>query len=434
MPVRVEPIGKVPYAFGLTWLDGGHASAREDLRAAYKTFGATRPIKATRFVVMEAAGSRVVGIGLPETKLRGAVYSYAATLATVAPDGIYIAQVDRESKLWLCVIHGGLVAAATDVVDEAPVILELAARYQKNLGITADHVFATRDVQFPGGTAPFDPVGAIAKARPVKLRPYTNYAPVYGITFAALLVVGALYGYAVLRQQAVAKARASDAAAQRAAQLNNYLASVRGTLEGYPGDPAWAVRTWRRVSHQAPMFFSGWTLRSVQCTTSGCAATYGLDGKAPVYTLSAFGQHFGAANVKFNQGKRLVTLRLPVSAGAPPGPQAFMHDPPAQPMATQDWVGLAFANIDGLDKLPVPTGLNLAMLHGGLGLGLPPLINEAVVLDGSSPLGVGLGSATRWGLAGGWRITGFKVQLSAQSGGQGAGHDTWTIDMATFHG
>lgn len=409
--MRVEPIGKRQYAFGLTWSESRARKPNRQVIAAQRKALDPTASQPYYHCVTRAKGRYALGGGIVPRAAKGKVYSYAATLAGLHADGVYVAEVD-EGQLWFCVVQGGLVAPGTDVIDKTDVVLDAIAQYRSLLGLDSESTYAADGVAIPGGAQPFDPIAALAKAKhPVPLVSSSDKSHVLLIAEVAVVVVAGVVGYHVYHAHKVAEQHKVLTAEQRQQAIQAYESAARSSLASYPADPTWALVALTKVHAMLPVNYSGWVLQQVQCQPSACTGTYARERGGPM-AVTPFVDRFGASAVQIDTQGKAIRVQLPLGFAPEPVTDAFLHNPPVAGMAPADWVGLAPIHVYGMSGDPTEQASNLAQTKGGKQVGFPDLMQVDVTMKGNTPVGTVLPAIVQWATAGGFRVTHWESRIT----------------------
>lgn len=410
--MRVEPIGKRQYAFGLTWSESRTRKPNRQAVAQHRRVLDATVTQPYYYCVARAKGRYALGGGIVPKAVKGKVYSYAATLAGLHTDGVYVAEVD-EGQLWFCVVQGGLVAPGTDVIEKTDVVLDAIAQYRSLLGLGAENTFAAEGIAIPGGAEPFDPVATLAKVkRPVLLTSSADKSHMLVAVEVVVVAIAATVGFHVYHAHKVAEQHKVLTAQQRQQAIQAYESGARSALASYPADPGWALDALAKVRSTLPLDYSGWALQQVQCQPSACTGTYVREREAPM-AVSPFENRFGASAVQIDTEGKAIQVQVPLGYAGEQITDAFLHNPPPAGMAPADWVGLASIHVYGMTGDPKEKASNLAQTKGGKQVGFPDLMQVDVDMTGNTPVGTVLPAIVQWAAAGGFRVTQWTSRVSS---------------------
>jgi hypothetical protein len=295
--MKIEKIGRVQYAFGMEWAE----VEQEDLRTALDDLDDKGDT--VYFVTQGVAKKGLFGLGGKRSEkapakavvgsylgqLSGKVASYAATLASVAENGFYVARVNDE-LLWYCSIFDGQLISGSDIFQPRVKVVEriggLLLNYPDMLLHADEHSLELfRQAGYPA--VEFDPVRAIAKAKPVWL---TRRGTSKGEMVAAgAIAVTAIAGFSWLYMALFPAPQVNTGPTPEEIRAI-YLSSVRSTLPSISADPLWAHNAFAKARAEFPPFRSGWTLQNVMCApNNGCSASYAPMSEGIWYSHEAFG-------------------------------------------------------------------------------------------------------------------------------------------------
>jgi hypothetical protein len=255
---RIETIGKYRYALGLEWFE-----ATEGVKESIAYLDDQgQPL---HYVVI-APKSGTPTVGYLRGPLKGRVASYAATLATVAEDGIYTAVLD-DGRWWYCVISAHQVVASTDrVMPEAE-----ARETIETMRATFDlAVYASSDIV--ANATLFDPVAIIAKTKPQWLR--RRGTSLQDIVVAILIFAIATPLFYWAYRTLIPEERQFTGPTPEQIRAN-YIEETRNQLPALPQDPQWVSNAYRVARAMLPVYRAGWVLDRVSCQPAGgCNGAY----------------------------------------------------------------------------------------------------------------------------------------------------------------
>lgn len=428
--MHVEWFGKRQYAFGLTWAESARRPGKAEIRDQRSRLN---PAGRERFYscVSHAHGHYTLGCGVSDATVRGAVYSYAATLAAMQPDGLYVAALDDE-HLWFAVISGGRVAPETDVIDTSEHVLTRIEGYRSLLNLDPSSIFAEEGIYIEGGSESFDPQGAVAGAKkPVAVHAASGRVDLLPWAFAAGAVIAVIVGIKLYSAHKAAQSQQQLSAKQRQQIIQSYRVAVQGALSAYPQDPDWILRDWEKVRDALPPYFMGWTLNDIDCTPSGCDAQYRRDGNLTAYAVTPFTGRFGVGAVAIDPQGHAIKVHLPLQNTMVVVDDGLLRNPPHANQSLLDWLGLSPAHVAGLSEQPTSAVVNLAATNNGLQVGYPAFMTETVGFNGHSPVVVALPSIIAWAAHTGFHVT--AIDFKAPYGSTGT-TDAWAITLMRFHG
>lgn len=415
--MRIETLGKRKFAFGLTWVPADDGRPVDIVR---ETSTLTKAVYAS---VTNDESKTVVGYAPDEPTAKGKVYSYAAALASLGQDGVYVGPVD--DKLWYVAISKGLVVPATDQILEMDAALS-AIENIRSMGLP---VIVMEGAPLPlHAERVFDPERAVASIKAGQLRRMgADKADLIkgGIVVAGLVGLG-VFGYTTFIKK---PDNSAELDAQTAAQIRaTYITTMQTAAAAIPADPAWVVRAYESSSQMLPAMLAGWRLEGATCTPASCVANYSL-AQGTGYAVSPFYERFGGA-VQVLGDQRSLSVTLPLHQVAMINwPEATVFAPPAPIGRALDAAGrvaLRFSNVtqDG----PVKT----LMVSGNV---QPPPLAPAVVTDtiavrqGEALDGIRLRGITSY-----FSDFGFAATTLAYSNGDGAAPRAWRIEFTRIHG
>lgn len=294
--VRVEKLGKHRFALGLDW------KRVEKDGSVKETLGAYAPERGG-FWYATSKSEASTAVGFTTHAMKGRVASFAATLASTAEDGIYVAQMD-DGSVWYCVVTNHMVEPGTDRILAEHEARESVRGLQSGLDLT---VYSFGD--FLPGTLPFDPTSAIAKAKPVWIKRHSSAAS-EAVGAAALLAVGGALMFGGWKLF-LAPPPPADYGLTPEEIRANYLGSVRGFLPQIPESPLWPTEALVRTRAAFPAFRAGWALEEVQCDPMHCQAAFAPVHGSPWRSAAELG---GAGlSVALNAEGTAASAAIPVS-------------------------------------------------------------------------------------------------------------------------
>lgn len=423
----IESVGKRRYAFGLSWTERSRKPGKPELLAQRKALDPAGRSHYYACICASASGFRLGG-GISTTRVRGTVYSYAASIATRQPDGLYVVAIDDE-RAWFVVLSGGTVVPETDVIDTREAVLARVDGLRQVLGLTAEQIFAGEGLTIQGGSQAFDPMQAVLGLRkPVPLRALSTGVPWMPVAVAAAAVVIAMIGVKLYHRHEAAMAQAALSAKQRQQLIRSYHVAVQGALSSDPQDPQWVQAALQAAMDRLPPFLAGWHLSRVACVPAGCDGVYEHgQGLAP-YALTPFQERFGAVGMH-PEGNAL-RVHLPLGTSTVPVNDMLLRHPPAERgVSMVDFVGESPLHVAGLSQPPVARAINLAMVDGGARVGYPAFMIETVTLQGQVPVVVSLPSLLHWLTPSGFAVTSLKYT----TGYGNAGLTAWNVTAVRIH-
>ncbi|HEU0197451.1 MAG TPA: hypothetical protein VFQ88_09595 [Nevskiaceae bacterium] len=430
--MRIERLGGRQFAFDLDWSNGkgpykraGTTHLRNELRAKYDTHVA-------RYFYYAVCGDKLnhaIGGGFLARKPHGKVCSYAATLAALGHDGIYIARVDPH-HLWFCVVRGGVVISPTDRIGDDRDILSSVEADRVGMQFSAESIYAGPEVSIPSGSTPFDPVAIVTHVRrPARLLQHLPAKPYILWGGIAVCVVAAAIGLHFVMAPSARALATRKADQQRAQAVAQYRSKVTRALSGYPADPGWPAAAWQYVSHHTPGYLGGFSLKSVECTVHGCTLTYGSGSNSTApFAVTPFYAAFGRSAVRYASTHHTVTVH--VWSGSPVFrvTSAFLHHPPLNVVGRVNWFGAAPLHIYGTVRTDPLKHANVAATFGGARVGFPALFIDETGFGGSSSFPLALAGAMHWGRRGRYRVTGFALKRT------GDADMRWSIALLAVYG
>lgn len=265
--MKIGKIDKRDYAFGLTWVDSSYSIAdaiesKSSGQAWYVAF------------VDKAEGAYTVGF--TEEPIKGKLASYAATLAAVAEDGIYVAEVES-GDYWYVNVHRRRVVAGTDVTVPASEIVDVVTALRDSLGVQL-FVSGEAVVDVPGSRE-WDPVRAVRAARPAWLKKHGGNSASQVV--AALLILGLGLGGLYFAVETLSPEPVVQQGPTPEEIRAMYLANVRSSLGQVPGQISWVSRAINVSRETFPPFKGGWALNKISCSAAGCSASYQRERTSP---------------------------------------------------------------------------------------------------------------------------------------------------------
>ncbi|MGH8156531.1 MAG: type 4b pilus protein PilO2 [Rhodanobacter sp.] len=359
--------------------------------------------------------------------------SYAATLASLHPDGLYVAKVDAD-QLWFCVVSGGLVTPETDVIGPNDEVLSRIESLRTLLSLEPSSIYAGEDITIEGGSQFFDPASAVQGAR----KPVVMRAASAGISLMPFVVLGVVMlvvvgGVLVWKKHQASQAQKEMSAEQRQQLIQQYHVAVQGALANYPTDPAWVQPAWQAVMNQLPPFLAGYRLDTVLCVPSGCDGTYVRSQDLIAYAVSPFTDRFGVGAVTMDAQGNELKVHLVLNNATITVDETLLHSPPAKnDVQLLDWLGRTPLHVVGIKDRPTMLVADLAAANGGNQVGYPPFVTESVDIKGQSPMVTALPALADWAAHASFRIT--QLQFKTPYGGGLDAIGTWDIAVLRFHG
>ena len=440
--MRIERIGDRDYAFGLTWI-AARDSAAEDIESHRN--GATDgsvfycDLVGHRSLDEPSAGAvpegrarvlrfrsradveRVIGYVVEPAKLGKSVFSYAAGLASLGQDGLYIAALS-DNQFWYCGVKNGVVVPDTDHIGPREAIRGNVQTMSQGLGLP---VFAGPGATIDG-SSPFDLTQALAGVRFKPMRPLVrerkSTLPLIALVGAIVVVV---VGYRVLFPP---KPKLTPQQ-QQALLRQSYVASVQGKVGALPFDGHWVMAAYDMARAKLPPFIAGWTLQGVDCAPMSCTALYATDGHH-TFAVSPVDARFGKLAVHLMQNGQSLSVMLPLQTGLQTISVESLESVAPSSLPLMDWVGAVPLAMDGGSIDGALLRANLQQQLGGAAAGMPRLIfNEAAVKGAFFLDRIALAGLLRRGGRGGFVPVHF-----AASFGFGRVPATWRITWERLHG
>lgn len=439
--MRVEHIDKRTYAFGLTWI-AGRDSAAEDIEAArggaedgfvyYVELHGTgslsgeapvseRPAPRPRVLSFRsrADAEKVVGFAVEPSRVKDLPCSYAATLAGLKQDGLYIAALP-DNQFWYCGVKNGVVVPDTDHVGPRELIRGQVMTMSQGLGLP---VYAGPGASIED-SRPFDLVSALDGVRARALRPLQAERKLK----TPLIVVGALvlaaFGYRVLFPP---KPKITPAQ-QQAILRQDYLNAATARIGPLPLSSDWVLRAYDTAEARLPAIKAGWFLQGVNCTPTGCRALYATNGHH-TFSLSPMTWRFGHAVTVMQNGTSLA-VGLPVRTSLRTVSIGLLQSLRPARLPLLDWVGAVPLVMDGGRIDGQLMNINLAGQLGGTSAGMPALFLQQASVKGMFYLDrLSLEHVLRAGARGG-----FVPVQAAWSPGFGRVPASWRITWERIHG
>lgn len=440
--MRIEHIGDRDYAFGLTWI-AARDSAVEDIEAhrgaaASKGFvvytelvghRAAPPsdvaISETRSHVLRfrsrADAERVIGYAVQDAKPGKAVFPYAAGLAALKQDGLYIAALS-DNQFWYCGVKNGVVVPDTDHIGTRELIRGNVQTMSQGLDLP---VYAGAGATIEG-SKPFDLTKALHGVRFKPLRPVQQERkPVMPLVILAGGIVLLGFGYHVLFPP-----KPKFTPQQQQAMLRqSYVSSVQSKVGALPIDGAWVLDAFNLARAELPPFIAGWTLQGVNCLPQNCTAIYSTDGHH-TFALSPLQARFGKAAVQMMQNGQSLSVALPLHTPLRSISLASLQSARPTRVPFMDWVGAVPLSMDGGEIDGQLLSSNLQQQLNGTQAGMPPLFFDEAAVKGEFFLDrIALTNILDRGQRGGFTPTTF-----AFSYGLGRVPASWRITWERLHG
>lgn len=414
--MRIVQLGKRKYAFGLAWNDSFGDDAKEAVRDA---MGEERNAYYT--ILRGPDHEEVLGFGSAQVK--GSVYSYAAALASVGQDGLYVAQAGVD-RVWYLLVTNGVVAAGTDrdlSEDHALDAIESLRAVYPNLPVR------THGVDLPGANE-FSLEAIVAKAKVRPMRRLATENPIVGalVLTAVLGAVGFGGWYLFVREEPIVIDKAAELERKRQA----YITSVQMAAGSIPRDAAWVVNAFDLARQAYPEGIAGWVLEGVSCTPQACKGTYAIARDAQGYALTPVWDAFGRDRVSLMGDKKSleVALKLPTMEPLSYTEQDVMQPPMAtgRIIDTIGVLGMKFGDvrIDGDFKTEQLNQINQAPP------GTAPLIRDSFALRHDAALD----DVRVKGLAAYLSEAQFVATTLNYSTGAGSIPTAWRIEWVRLHG
>ncbi|MEY2152289.1 type 4b pilus protein PilO2 [Rhodanobacter sp. 115] len=425
--MRIETVGKRHYAFGLTWADSSRKPGKAELQALRKQLDPTG--RARYYTCTCHTGNRfVLAGGINTTRVRGKIYSFAASLAARQPDGLYVVQVDADN-LWFVLIRNGLVIPETDVIDTTEKVLRSIEFYRRTLNLDASSIFAGDGVEIVDAQL-FNAEQAVLGLRnPVALRLVSSKPAMMplAIGVVGLVLVGA--GVKLYRKHKAAQSQQQLTEQQRLQKIQAYRQAAQGALSNYARDPQWITRALEKARNRLPPFLAGWTLQKVDCDLSGCNGDYVHGTGLVFYAVAPFQARF-RGQLSIHPDSNGLRVHVPLSVPVVVASDSLLHNPP--PVSNPsliDWIGLSPLHVAGLSDRPAGVAKNLALAAGATTVGYPSFVTETVLLKGNAPIAVSLPSVLHWASPAGFRVT----HLTWMTGYGSSAAESWQITAMRFH-
>lgn len=302
---QVANIGKQKFAWGLSWAS---VDEKSPAKAAKKILD---PAQAWLYTSVPSDDGRLA-IGFTD-KLdeigRGKVYSYAAALAKIAEEGIYVAPIG-DDHLWYVVIAHGSVVPETDAIEPADEALGkiMGLREAFGLPVRVAEGFA---VSIPTD-GEFDSQSVLA-AHPIK--PLTRMGGASKLKTAVVLALLAGFvggaGWWMLGPEDEPIFVDNSAQLEREARAR-YLSAIQGELHAIPRDAGWVSRAARLAQAGLPEVWGGWVLHEVACVPGGCSGSYRPNDDGGPFSLSVFESRFKDGQVVRGDVAGQVTVNVPL--------------------------------------------------------------------------------------------------------------------------
>jgi hypothetical protein len=440
--VRIERIGDRDYAFGLTWI-AARDSAAEDIethrngvtdgvvfytdlsghRAIDESPTGATPEGRARVLRFRSRADveRVIGYTAEKTKLGKAVFSYAAGLASLGQDGLYIAALS-DNQFWYCGVKNGVVVPDTDHIGPRDVIRGNVQTMSQGLGLP---VFAGPGATIEGAS-PFDLAKALGGVRFKPLRPLVRERkPITPILMLVGAIIVVAVGYRVLFPPKPKLTPQQEQAMLR----QSYVSAVQSKVGSLPMNGGWVMSAYNLARAKLPPFIAGWTLQGVNCVPLSCTALYATDGHH-TFALSPMVDRFGKPAVQMMQNGQSLSVMLPLHTPLRSISEMSLQALPPSMVPFMDWVGAVPLSMNGGEIDGQLLSADLQQQLNGAAAGMPPLFfNEAAVKGTFFLDRIALGHILRRGVRGG-----FVPVTFAFSFGLGRVPATWRMTWERIHG
>lgn len=255
---RIATLGRYSYALGLEWvavsegIKEGLAYLDDQGQSIY-------------YIALTPKGGTPT-LGYVRGVLKGRVASFAATLATVAGDGIYASELDG-GRWWYCVLSSGQVVASTDREMSEAEARETIETMRATFGLD---VYASGAIV--SDVKPFDPVASVAKAKPQWLR--RRGTSTQELILAAVIVAVAVPGFWYAWRTLMPKEATYSGPTPEEIRLA-YIDTVRSSLPTVPENVTWVVDAFGAGRRTFAPYRAGWALDRITCDPAGgCSGAY----------------------------------------------------------------------------------------------------------------------------------------------------------------
>lgn len=368
----IQRFGKRQFAFGLEWKEGG-----DDLD---DVLDAVRDTEGGLYCVMHAGKRRgdpsCVGLFRAASATKGEIYPFAAAVAKLGTDGIYVMPLG-EDKLWYVSIRDSLVVAGTDRIDDKSTALNSiqtqVALAERNGEIRK--VFSPIEIRQTGWQV-FDPqeVAQRAKVSPLKRSKEASK----GAAIAAILIIFAIAGAAgwwfFLRGPSEAEKAAQAAEDARQA----YVANLTQQLTNLPSDHAWVNLAYDRVADLAPSFEAGYVKEEVNCQPGSCVVRYGVLSDS-AFSPETLREVLGDG-LTLDPTGQIGTLNVPVPTQTVIVDDALLRAWPVSPNQTRERLGMLPIYAPNLAISREPIEEDLSAAAGSLPPGYVPITRTVVAV------------------------------------------------------
>lgn len=435
--MQLHRIGKRNYAFGLTWLvvrentmEAIEATQNGEISGLVYEVTLTGPAAAggsevpvrSRFPWRKRmpAGERVVGFTIVEDRLSGDVYSYAAGLAALGRDGLYVAPLS-DNAYWYCGIQNGVVISNTDATGLPDAVRTIVENLSQIFGL---QIYAAAGIDIDGASNfDFEKALESSKERPLRVlrKGASPVAPILATGIIALLGFGG-YRLAYPPQPKLTPEQ------QQALARQSYVSSVQSTVKDLPVDADWVLTAFLRARDSLPPFVSGWDLAGVTCEPRLCKALYTTDGR-DTFAVSPLIERFGP-RVTFSADGHTATVAMPQDTAMQAITEQYLRALPVKVPPFLDWVGSVPLHMGGA-KIDGQLFTNdLSARFNAAAAAMPALTMEQASIKAEfAPDRILLGEVVRAGSRGGYVPVKFAWSM-------GAGHvpASWRMTWTRLHG
>jgi hypothetical protein len=375
--MKIAKLGKHTYAFGLTWCDSDQS---------------------------------------PQMAL-------SASLQTETPSAWFVALRAESGRWhvgwWFCIVTGGVVINQTDQLIDEENASSLIEEMRETTGLTVYCYGSLVD-----DARPFDPVAAIAKAKPKYLnlkKASTGTGPLQMVAIV-LMIVAAGGGMWFAWEKTMGKPPVKKGKTPEEIR-RDYIRTVRNGIGKVPAQADWAVNALMASRNEFPAYRAGWALARVTCQSrNGCSATYMPQREAIGYSADELGGAIAADG-------RSATRSLPL--------QIQTMDPTDAEILNFPAIGLPVGELAGtfglrFPEVEVERRINVTQLDARIRErppGAKPIYTETIKLQSKEPIEPFVMSST----VAFWGEQGFRVTTFMFSNGNG-GPNGWTAELTRVRG
>lgn len=365
----IQRFGKRQFAFGLEWKEGG-----DDLD---DVLDAVRDTEGGLYCVMHAGKRRgdpsCVGLFRAASATKGEIYPFAAAVAKLGTDGIYVMPLG-EDKLWYVSIRDSLVVAGTDRIDDKSTVLNSiqtqVALAERNGEVRK--IFSPLEIRQTGWQV-FDPVEVADRAKVKALKKTKEASPAAAIAIVVgVLALASAAWWFFFRGASEAEQAAEQAEAARQA----YVANLTQQLANLPSDHAWVNGAYSLVERSAPAVAAGYVQKEVTCVPLSCSVIYNVLKDSP-YSPAELRSMLGDA-VTFDTTGQVATYTVQVPTPIVSVDDTLLRAWPVSPNQTKERIGMLPLYAPNLALATDPVEEDLSAAAGTVPPGYLPITRTVV--------------------------------------------------------